>query len=46
MFFLKDCKKYNTGILLRDAIINYIKSLSYNNINIDAQIDGRVQINK
>jgi len=47
MTFFKNCKeKYDTGLLLRDAIINYITDIGYNNIKIDASLDGRVEINK
>jgi 2',3'-cyclic-nucleotide 2'-phosphodiesterase (5'-nucleotidase family) len=45
MTFFKKCKKYDTGLLLRDAIMNYIKQLAVNGIQIDAQLDGRVNIN-
>ena len=45
MVFLKDCKTlFNTKLLLRDVIIRYIEELGKNNININAQFDGRVQI--
>jgi 2',3'-cyclic-nucleotide 2'-phosphodiesterase (5'-nucleotidase family) len=45
MVFLKDCKTlFNTKLLLRDVIIRYIEELGKNNIKINAQIDGRVQV--
>lgn len=45
MVFLKDCKTlFNTKLLLRDVIIRYIEELGKNNININAQFDGRVQV--
>ena len=45
MVFLKNCKTlYNTKLLLRDVIIRYIEELGKNNININAQFDGRVQV--
>ena len=34
----------NTKLLLRDVIIRYIEELGKNNIKINAQLDGRVQI--
>ena len=45
MVFLKNCKTlFNTKLLLRDVIIRYIEELGKNNININAQFDGRVQV--
>lgn len=45
MVFLKNCKTlYNTKLLLRDVIIRYIEELGKNNIKINAQFDGRVQV--
>lgn len=45
MVFLKNCKTLlNTKLLLRDVIIRYIEELGKNNIKINAQFDGRVQV--
>ena len=45
MVFFKNCRiLLNTKLLLRDVIIRYIEELGNNNININAQFDGRVQI--
>ena len=45
MDFLKNCKNiFNTKLLLRDVIIKYIEELGENNIKINTQFDGRVQI--
>jgi 2',3'-cyclic-nucleotide 2'-phosphodiesterase (5'-nucleotidase family) len=45
MYFFKNCKNIlNTKLLLRDLIIRYIEELGMNNIKINAQLDGRVQI--
>ena len=45
MVFLKNCKTLlNTKLLLRDVIIRYIEELGENNIKINAQFDGRVQV--
>ena len=45
MVFFKNCRTLlNTKLLLRDVIIRYIEELGNNNININAQFDGRVQI--
>tara|TARA_B100000780_G_C21005667_1_gene402529 strand:- start:364 stop:933 length:570 start_codon:yes stop_codon:yes gene_type:complete len=45
MFFFKNCRTIlNTKLLLREVIIKYIKELGENNININAQFDGRVQV--
>lgn len=45
MVFLKNCKTlFNTKLLLRDVIIRYIEELGKNNIKINAQFDGRVQV--
>ena len=45
MDFLKNCKTiFNTKLLLRDVIIKYIEELGENNIKINTQFDGRVQI--
>ncbi|RPG80178.1 MAG: hypothetical protein CBC95_002835, partial [Crocinitomicaceae bacterium TMED135] len=45
MDFFKDCKLiYNTELLLRDVIINYIEEIGKNNIKLNAQLDGRIQI--
>ena len=47
MDFFKDCKLiYNTGILLRDVIINFIEETGKNNIKLNAQLDGRIQISQ
>lgn len=45
MFFFKNCKTLlNTKLLLRDLIIKYIEELGNNNIKINAQFDGRIQV--
>ena len=45
MFFFKNCKTLlNTKLLLRDVIIKYIEELGNNNIKINAQFDGRIQV--
>ena len=45
MVFFKNCRTLlNTKLLLRDVIIRYIEELGKNNIKINAQIDGRVQV--
>ena len=45
MSFFKNCKTiFNTKLLLRDVIIKYIEELGKNNIKINAQFDGRVQV--
>jgi hypothetical protein len=45
MVFFKNCRiLLNTKLLLRDVIIRYIEELGKNNIKINAQFDGRVQI--
>ena len=45
MDFFKDCKLiYDTELLLRDVIINYIEETGKNNIKLNAQLDGRIQI--
>tara|TARA_B100001094_G_scaffold329223_1_gene391492 strand:- start:986 stop:1774 length:789 start_codon:yes stop_codon:yes gene_type:complete len=45
MDFFNDCKLiYNTELLLRDVIINYIEETGKNNIKLNAQLDGRIQI--
>jgi 2',3'-cyclic-nucleotide 2'-phosphodiesterase (5'-nucleotidase family) len=45
MNFFKGCKdKIPTGILLRDAIIDYIKNINTTNIKVDAALDGRIEI--
>ena len=47
MDFFKDCKLiYNTELLLRDVIINYIEETGNNNIKLNAQLDGRIQISQ
>mgnify|MGYP006151900767 FL=1 len=45
MDFFKECNLIlNTEFLLRDVIINYIEELGKSNIQINAQLDGRVQV--
>ena len=45
MVFFKNCRiLLNTKLLLRDVIVRYIEELGKNNIKINAQFDGRVQI--
>ncbi len=47
MTFFKNAKKIsNTGLLLRDAIINYIEKLSNQNIQLNAQLDGRIRVSE
>lgn len=47
MSFLKDCKiLFNTKLLLRDVIISYVREIGDNNIKVNAQLDGRIQINQ
>ena len=45
MIFFKDCKQYSTELLLRNVISQYIENIGYNNIKIDAQLDGRIEFN-
>ena len=43
---VKDAAEYiNTGVLLRDAIINYISEINKTGIKVEAKFDGRIQIN-
>ena len=43
MDFLKNTKQITrTGILLRDAIINYITTLKSQDIKVSAELDGRI----
>ena len=45
MAFFKNSRTIlNTKLLLREVIIKYIEELGENNININAQLDGRVQV--
>ena len=45
MDFFKECNLiFNTEFLLRDVIIKYIEELGKSNIQINAQLDGRVQV--
>lgn len=46
MGFLKECVRHHTKRLLRDIITNYIININNNNIRIDAELDGRITINK
>lgn len=46
MSFFKSCKRYKNDVLLRDIIINYIKTLSLSEIKIDAELDGRITISQ
>ncbi|MDG2370480.1 MAG: 5'-nucleotidase [Flavobacteriales bacterium] len=47
MTFFKNAKKISsTGLLLRDAIINYIENLSNQNIKLNAQLDGRIRVSE
>ena len=47
MTFFKNAKVIsNTGLLLRDAIINYIEKLSKQNIQLNAQLDGRIRVSE
>ena len=46
MLFFKNCNRYETNLLLRDVIINYITEIGNKNININAEIDGRVTLDK
>ena len=46
MLFFKNCNRYETNLLLRDVIINYITDIGNKNININAEIDGRVTLDK
>ena len=47
MTFLQNAKKIaNTGVLLRDAIINYIEKLYDQNIQLNAQLDGRIRVSE
>ena len=46
MEFFKHASEYfNTGVLLRDAIINYISEINKTGIKVEAKFDGRIQIN-
>ena len=47
MHFLKDCPLIlDTQLLLRDVMISYIREIGNENINLNAQLDGRIQINQ
>ena len=47
MHFLKDCPLIlDTQLLLRDVMINYIREIGNENIKLNAQLDGRIQINQ
>lgn len=46
MLFFKNCKTYSTNLLLRDVIINYVTEIGNKNININAEIDGRVTLDR
>ena len=46
IFFKNAVKTYNTGILLRDAIINHIIDLDNQNILLNAALDGRIENGK
>ena len=47
MNFLKDCPMiWNTQLLLRDVMIDYIRKTGDDNINLNAELDGRIQINQ
>ena len=46
MSFFKEAVQYiNTGVLLRDAIINYISEINKSGIKVEAKYDGRIQVN-
>ncbi len=45
-FFLKDKPQYDTGILLRDALIEFISDKQKANLKIQAKLDGRVKMIK
>ena len=46
MEFFKYATEYiNTGVLLRDAIINYISEINKTGIKEEAKFDGRIKIN-
>ena len=46
MEFFKYATEYiNTGVLLRDAIINYISEINKTGNKVEAKFDGRIQIN-
>ena len=36
----------STNYLLRDAIIDYLKRLKKQNIQLDAELDGRIEISE
>ena len=36
----------NTNVLLRDAIIDYLKLLQKQKINLDAELDGRIEVSE
>jgi 2',3'-cyclic-nucleotide 2'-phosphodiesterase (5'-nucleotidase family) len=46
MSFFKECKKYESKLLLRKVIIEYIETIALSNIKIDAEIDGRITISQ
>jgi 2',3'-cyclic-nucleotide 2'-phosphodiesterase (5'-nucleotidase family) len=47
MNFFKNAKTIsNTGLLLRDAILNYIEKLNNQNIQLNAELDGRIRISE
>ena len=45
MSFFKEAVQYiNTGVLLRDAIINYIIEINKSDIKVEAKYDGRIHV--
>ncbi len=47
MHFFKHSENHmNTGVLLRDAIIDYISEINEIGLKIEAKYDGRIQINE
>ena len=47
MNFFKNANQIeNTNVLLRDAIIDYLKLLQKQKINLDAELDGRIEVSE
>ena len=47
MNFFKNANQIeNTNVLLRDAIIDYLKLLQKQKIKLDAELDGRIEVSE
>ena len=45
-FFKKATNYINTEVLLRDAIIDYIREINKIGTKVEAKFDGRIEINQ